>query len=66
MYSCFIHSHEAVNISNEDILEKKRKKLEVKYMECLKEFYLKNNLMNNNCDVYIKEYERIHKGHTNK
>jgi hypothetical protein len=47
--------------SNDEILEKKRKKLEVKYMQCLKEFYVKNDLMNNNCDVYVKEYENMNK-----
>jgi hypothetical protein len=47
--------------SNHEILEKKRKKLEVKYMQCLKEFYVKNDLMNNDCDVYVKEYENMNK-----
>jgi|LakMenE01Jun11ns_1017448.scaffolds.fasta_scaffold6122217_1 hypothetical protein len=44
---------------NEGILENRKKKLEVKYMQCLKEFYLKNDLMNNNCDIYVKEYEKM-------
>lgn len=52
-----------LNETKEDagVLENKKKKLEVKYMQCLKMFYLKNELMNNNCDIYVKEYEKINK-----
>ena len=30
--------------------------LEVKYVECLKKSYIKKEILENKCDLYIKEY----------
>lgn len=61
MYKLSIHCQEGMNIIDNDILEKKKRKLEINYMQCLKEYYAKNELMANTCDVYVKEYEKISK-----
>jgi hypothetical protein len=66
MYTCSVPSQEIMDVLDESVLEKRKKKLEVKYMQCLKEFYLKNDLMNNNCDIYVKEYEKIGKNSIDK
>ena len=61
MYKLSVPSQEVMNIIDYQILEKRKKKLETNYMQCLKEYYSKNDLMANNCDVYVKEYEKISK-----
>ena len=61
MYKLSISCQEGMNIIDNDILEKKKRKLEMNYMQCLKEYYSKNELMANTCDVYVKEYEKISK-----
>ena len=61
MYKLSISCQEGMNIIDNDILEKKKRKLEMNYMQCLKKYYSNNELMMNKCDVYVKEYEKISK-----
>jgi hypothetical protein len=34
--------------------------LEISYIRCLKEYYMKNAILENNCDTFVKKYESIH------
>lgn len=38
--------------------EKYKEYLEIKYVQCLKTSYIKKEILENKCDLYIKEYAK--------
>lgn len=50
-----VNTHiETISITKCD--ENYKQYLEVKYVECLKKSYIKKEILENKCDLYIKEY----------
>jgi len=45
--------------------EKYKEYLEIKYVECLKKSYIKKEILENKCDLYIKEYINCFSNNTN-